>query len=173
MTTSRCAWLRTSPPWRPSCRLTWTGTHAPSLLMTRHFFFINLALASPPPRPPAYTHAHTHMRSKIRGHCWLDPSESVIREQYEVLKGALAWDVDAVSKRTVKVRYSSVGNSNGCRSSFPDGCLACLCPFLSCPVLSCPVLSLFAFGLCSFTPLYVSLVARHPPPTLPSALQGA
>ena len=57
---------------------------------------------------PVCTHAlHeitlTIIHSKIRGHCWLDPSPTVIRAQYEVLKGALAWDVDVVSKRTVKV----------------------------------------------------------------------
>ena len=42
--------------------------------------------------------------SKIRGHCWADPSEEVLRKQLELVKNALTWEVDAVSKRTLKIR---------------------------------------------------------------------
>lgn len=42
--------------------------------------------------------------SKIRGHCWMDPSPAVILAQFQILKNALRWDVDAVSKRNMRIR---------------------------------------------------------------------
>jgi hypothetical protein len=51
------------------------------------------------------TFVPTDVDSKIRGHCWDDPSPAVLNAQFEVLKAAMAWDVTAVSKRTVKVVY--------------------------------------------------------------------
>jgi hypothetical protein len=56
------------------------------------------------------THALTHtlisifQDSKIRGHCWMDPSFDVVEAQFKILKNALSWDVDAVSKRNMRVR---------------------------------------------------------------------
>lgn len=49
------------------------------------------------------TFVPTDVDSKIRGHCWSDPDVSVLRTQFSVLKSALKWDVDSVSKRTVRV----------------------------------------------------------------------
>jgi hypothetical protein len=45
-----------------------------------------------------------HLDSKIRGHCWMDPSPAVILAQFQILKNALRWDVDAVSKRNMRIR---------------------------------------------------------------------
>lgn len=50
------------------------------------------------------TYVPTDVDSKIRGHCWRDPSEAVLLGQFEVLKNALHWDVEAVSTRTMRVR---------------------------------------------------------------------
>lgn len=51
------------------------------------------------------TYCPTDVDSKIRGHCWMDPSEEVIYAQFQILKNALfSWDVDAVSKRNMMIR---------------------------------------------------------------------
>lgn len=34
----------------------------------------------------------------------MDPSETVIYNQFQILKNALLWDVDAVSKRNMRIR---------------------------------------------------------------------
>ena len=34
----------------------------------------------------------------------MDPSETVIFDQFQILKHALKWDVDAVSKRNMRIR---------------------------------------------------------------------
>lgn len=49
------------------------------------------------------TYVPTDVDSKIRGHCWHDPSDYVLEKQFEVLKDALLWNVDSVSKRTLKI----------------------------------------------------------------------
>jgi hypothetical protein len=49
------------------------------------------------------TYVPTDVDSKIRGHCWYDPDLEVLKEQYRIVKNALSWQVDDVSKRTVKV----------------------------------------------------------------------
>lgn len=49
------------------------------------------------------TYVPTDVDSKIRGHCWFDPDDEVLREQFKVLKSALSWNTEAVSKRTIKV----------------------------------------------------------------------
>jgi len=53
------------------------------------------------------TYVPTDVDSKIRGHCWHDPSEAVLLAQFEVLKNALKWDVFAVSRKALKVPSSS------------------------------------------------------------------
>lgn len=50
------------------------------------------------------TYVPTDVDSKIRGHCWFDPDESVLKSQFEILKNALSWDVDSVSKRTIRLK---------------------------------------------------------------------
>ena len=47
------------------------------------------------------TYVPTDVDSKIRGHCWSDPSARVLRAQFDVVKRALLWDVESVSKRTL------------------------------------------------------------------------
>ena len=49
------------------------------------------------------TYVPTDVDSKIRGHCWHDPSDFVLEKQFLVLKEALLWNVDSVSKRTLKI----------------------------------------------------------------------
>lgn len=49
------------------------------------------------------TYVPTDVDSKIRGHCWHDPSDIVLEKQFEILKEALLWNVDSVSKRTLKI----------------------------------------------------------------------
>lgn len=54
------------------------------------------------------TYVPTDVDSKIRGHCWKDPSEKVLKAQFEVLKLALCWDAEKVSTRTIRVRAPSL-----------------------------------------------------------------
>lgn len=49
------------------------------------------------------TFVPTDVDSKIRGHCWADPDQAVLRGQFEVLKQALLWDARQVSTRTIQV----------------------------------------------------------------------
>lgn len=49
------------------------------------------------------TYVPSDVDSKIRGHCWEDPSEDVLRAQFEIVKHALRWNVKQVSRRTVTV----------------------------------------------------------------------
>lgn len=61
------------------------------------------------------TYVPTDVDSKIRGHCWFDPDEDVLVEQFEVLKNALKWDVTSVSKRAVLVPgfHDPISGHNG------------------------------------------------------------
>ena len=45
------------------------------------------------------TYVPTDVDSKIRGHCWQDPDESVIMAQFAAVEAALAWDVRDVSAK--------------------------------------------------------------------------
>ena len=55
------------------------------------------------------TFVPTDVDSKIRGHCWEDPSPTVLAAQFEVLKLALRWEVEAVSTRAIRVAGVSAG----------------------------------------------------------------
>ena len=41
--------------------------------------------------------------SKIRGHCWEDPSEDVLESQLLIFKNALEWDISKVSNKVIQV----------------------------------------------------------------------
>lgn len=49
------------------------------------------------------TYVPSDVDSKIRGHCWEDPSEAVLRSQFEIVKHALRWNVKLVSRRTLTI----------------------------------------------------------------------
>lgn len=47
------------------------------------------------------TYVPTDVDSKIRGHCWNDPSVEVLHEQFKVLCNALEWNVEEVSRKSL------------------------------------------------------------------------
>ena len=47
------------------------------------------------------TYVPTDVDSKIRGHCWNDPSHTVLLKQLEVLFHAMEWDVKGASKKAL------------------------------------------------------------------------
>lgn len=65
------------------------------------------------------TYVPTDVDSKIRGHCWKDPNPDVLYAQLDVLKHALGWCIEEVSRKAVSVydeefdRQMSVSGHNG------------------------------------------------------------
>lgn len=55
------------------------------------------------------TYVPTDVDSKIRGHCWKDPSPDVLYAQLEILKHALQWNADEVSRKVVSVYDDELG----------------------------------------------------------------
>ena len=65
------------------------------------------------------TYVPTDVDSKIRGHCWKDPSPEILYAQFDILKHALGWNVEDVSRKVVNVydedfdRYMTMSGHNG------------------------------------------------------------
>jgi hypothetical protein len=51
--------------------------------------------------------------SKIRGHCWWDPSPAVLSRQFGILKEALLWNPSLVSRRVITVDNEIISGHAG------------------------------------------------------------